>query len=53
MGSYVLVLVLLVVAGIGIAAWAVLKTAADDDEALERDERNISAGREPGHSRPW
>jgi hypothetical protein len=41
-----------VAVAIAVAGWAILNTGSKDDEALERDEANISAGRKPGPIRP-
>jgi hypothetical protein len=37
-----------VAVAVAVASWVVLMTGAAADELLERDERDISAGRQPG-----
>jgi hypothetical protein len=51
-GSMFLMLGVTVAVAIAVAGWAILNTGSKDDEALERDEANISAGRKPGPIRP-
>ena len=41
-----------VAVAIVVAGWAILNAGSKYDEALERDETNISAGRKPGPIRP-
>ncbi len=40
-----------VAVAVSVSSWSILR-GGRDDEALERDEREISAGRQPGASRP-
>ncbi len=50
MASILIALVATVAVAVSVASWSILRGGSSDD-SLERDEREISAGRRPGESR--